>query len=142
MVKTFELCPRGFTCSGQNPSYLSVMPHMPSISKFLDYIWGLTTLATPLLSKSKPLPSVAWIIVIAFKWSLSGLAPLLSALFSVARMLFFCSQIPPVASHPMENESYTPCHGYSYLVLWSLTASQLPLSLFSSFPLPAISLRG
>lgn len=141
MVKTFELCPRGFTCSGQSPSYLSVMPHMPSISKFLDYIWDLTTLATSLPSKSKPLPSVA-IIVIAFNWSLPGLAPLLSALFSVARMLFFCSQILPVASHHMENESYTPCHGYSYLVLRSLTASQLPLSLFSSFPLPAVSLRG
>lgn len=77
VVKTCELCLRGSTCSGQNPSCLSIKPHRPSsISRSSECIHSLTTVLTPLPSESKPLPSVAWTIVILPHWSLSHLASL------------------------------------------------------------------
>lgn len=70
----------------------------------------------------------------------------MSAFLSVAKMIFSLltfAQIPLMAFCQKENESHIPYRGYSFPVLWSLTAApatSLPLP--SSFSLPATSLTG
>lgn len=120
VVKTCELCLRGSTCSGQNPSCLSIKPHRPFIGRSSECIHSLTTVVTPLPSESEPLPSVAWAIVILPHWSLSHLPSLPCTFLSIARMIFYLltsTHIALVTSCPVEKGSRTPLHGCGSRVL-------------------------